>query len=631
MNSISGHFDEVGRLYSEADKEMTSNLTTPDGAMYGDGATKFLAAWDENSGTLDDFIKSFDTWAYAVGKINTQFYQFDAGVYKVRDDVPEGIDDNKITSTARAFHTTALKTTSGQAGFNDAQAAYEMAYKDGEPMKYYDENGVPYTSIKRIENGKIVEDRVYKTEDGEEKYKVEEHWGWDNEKGEFASSNEYYIGGNITGNKEEFDDEYYKTYGDEISDYYRNKYMQKYYAGELTEEEMNAIPPQVKDEVMRRLKQDKEMIMAVNNKGKVVYDENGNITEIVYTDKDGQEYKITYGQDENGQPKVTYTGPDGEIDEEAFNTALEALGKTKKPPLRTGNGIIGGDGTAENPVVEVTNGNIYEIVTDGEAAKITANGKEYTAQFNSDGTVTYTDSDGKEVTDERLKKGLTDAMYGLDERNKARAGVIEKDGVDTITYTPEDNGTVTVEIRKRESINPYYTETITYENDEVSKRHFIRYKTENGEPIKEKIHYEKTFEYNENGNVRHENENYYYYKTDGTLRSKINYSTEIVGDYSKIKITVYGEQNNIIKGEGTRYVDRNSGLYYSELTYNSSGKTVYESGFCYRKEYGLLDFEKSYLVDKETYEKGVKEITEAKQPAEEQQGGQQGSQDEKGN
>ncbi len=270
MNSIGGHFDEVGRLYSEADKEMTSNLTTSDGAMYGDGATKFLAAWDENSGTLDDFIKSFNTWAYAVGKINTQFYQFDAGVYKVREDAPEGID-TKITDTARGFHTTALKTTSGQAGFNDAQAAYEKAHgQDGEPMKYYDENGVPYTSIKRIENGKIVEDRVYKTEDGNEKYKVEEHWGWDNEKGEFASSNKYYIDGSIRENKEEFDDEYYKTYGDEISDYYHNKYMQKYYAGELTEEEKNAIPPQVKDEVISRLKQDKEMIMAVNNGGKVV-------------------------------------------------------------------------------------------------------------------------------------------------------------------------------------------------------------------------------------------------------------------------------------------------------------------------------------------------------------------------
>ena len=631
MNSISGHFDEVGRLYSEADKEMTSNLTTSDGAMYGDGATKFLAAWDENSGTLDDFIKSFDTWAYAVGKINTQFYQFDAGVYKVRDDVdPE--KDAEITRTARAFHTTALKTTSGQAGFNEAQAAYEEAYKDGEPMKYYDENGVPYTSIKRIENGKIVEDRVYKTEDGEEKYKVEEHWDWDNEKGEFASSNEYYIGSSKTNNKEEFDDEYYKTYGDEISDYYHNKYMQKYYAGELTEEEKNAIPPQVKDEVMRRLKQDKEMIMAVNNGGEVVFDENGNITDIVYTDKDGKEYKITYGQDENGQPKVTYTGPDGEIDEEAFNTALEEAGlASNKPPLRTGNGIIGGDGKAEDPVVEVTNGNIYEIVTEGAAAKITANGKEYTAHFNSDGTVTYTDSDGNEVTDERLKKGLTDAMYGLDERNKARAGVIEKDGEDTITYTQKDNGTVTVEKRVGEH-NPYHTETITYnENNEVSKRHITSYQTDAGEPIKEKIDYERTIEYDENGNVRHENEDYYYYRYDGTVRGKTNYSTEIVGDYSKIEITVYGEKNNIIKGKGTRYVDRNSGLYYSEVTYNSSGKTVYESGFCYRKDYGKLSFENKYKVDKETYEKGVKEITEAKQPAEEQQGGQQGNQDEKGN
>ena len=115
------------------------------------------------------------------------------------------------------------------------------------------------------------------------------------------------------------------------------------------------------------------------------------------------------------------------------------------------------------------------------------------------------------------------------------------------------------------------------------------------------------------------------------MNIKNSYSTEIVGDYSKIGITVYGEQNNIKKAEGTRYVDRNSGLYYSEVTNNSSGKTVYESGFCYRKDYGKLSFENSYPVDKETYEKGVKEITEAKQPAEEQQGGQHGSQDEKGN
>ena len=56
MESVGGHFTDVGSAYSTANEAMSSKLSTPDGAMYGEAAQQILSAWDENSGTLDDLF-----------------------------------------------------------------------------------------------------------------------------------------------------------------------------------------------------------------------------------------------------------------------------------------------------------------------------------------------------------------------------------------------------------------------------------------------------------------------------------------------------------------------------------------------------------------------------------------------
>lgn len=194
MNKIGGTFQEISDTYVEADKQMVSMLTTPDGAIYGEGATKVLNAWDENSGTLEDFMTTFENWAALVSGMATQYADLEAGTYKVKDGSPYSKEE--IANRARDFHTTALKTKAGITAFNTAQTDY---YKNNEGKDYlqsYDNNGIAYTSVRRLENGKIVETKVYTDEQGNH-IAEEEHWTWNETNKKFESTTEYYSGGSI--------------------------------------------------------------------------------------------------------------------------------------------------------------------------------------------------------------------------------------------------------------------------------------------------------------------------------------------------------------------------------------------------------------------------------------------------
>ena len=194
MKKIGGTFQDISRDYVNADQQMISNLTTPDGAMFGEGATKVLNAWDENSGTLEDFMTTFENWAALVSGMATQYADLETGTYKVKDGSPYSEDD--IANRARDFHTTALKTEAGIIAFNTAQSDYYEKNKDKDYLQSYDNNGIAYTSVRRLENGKIVETKVYKDEQGNY-IAEEEHWAWNNKDKKFEHTTEYYSGGSI--------------------------------------------------------------------------------------------------------------------------------------------------------------------------------------------------------------------------------------------------------------------------------------------------------------------------------------------------------------------------------------------------------------------------------------------------
>ncbi|MCR5308005.1 MAG: hypothetical protein K6E24_03325, partial [bacterium] len=194
MNKIGGTFQEISSDYVSADQQMISNLTTPDGAMFGAGATKVLNAWDENSGTLEDFMTTFENWAALVSGMANEFTNLEEGTYKVKDGSP--YSEEEIAKRARDFHTTALKTEAGITAFNTAQSDYYNNNKDKDYLQSYDNNGIAYTSVRRLENGKIVETKVYKDEQGNY-IAEEEHWTWNDKDKKFEHTTEYYYGGKI--------------------------------------------------------------------------------------------------------------------------------------------------------------------------------------------------------------------------------------------------------------------------------------------------------------------------------------------------------------------------------------------------------------------------------------------------
>ena len=305
MNAIGDSFQNVSTAYEKADSRMAEDLTTPDGAMYGEGATKILSAWDENSGTLKDFMATFENWAALVSGMANQFTNLEEGTYKVKQNV--NIDD--IANKARSFHTTALKTEAGKTAFAAAQSSYYENHKDS---LSYDENGAAYTSIKKVENGRIIDTKVYYDENGNIKFVEETRWNSD--KLEFETV--YYSGGEVknTGttekpnwvydpttatpmNKTDFEKAYYndETIKQQMKEYWQNKYGAEYLKdpNNMSEEAKKAfdkLPASVREELKNNLDEIKGKIDGTN--GKHEYDENGNLKSVTYTGEDGKEYKI---------------------------------------------------------------------------------------------------------------------------------------------------------------------------------------------------------------------------------------------------------------------------------------------------------------------------------------------------
>ena len=136
MENIGNTFTSIGDVYTKANTSMTTALSSPDQAMWGDGADKLLAAWDANSAILDDFMKTFENWSAMVSATINKFGNLETETYLVED---AAMDD--IATVAKEYKSSWLKTD-----------AAKKAYIGGDYTKT-DENGTTYAIHKSLEDG----------------------------------------------------------------------------------------------------------------------------------------------------------------------------------------------------------------------------------------------------------------------------------------------------------------------------------------------------------------------------------------------------------------------------------------------------------------------------------------------
>ena len=462
MNGIGDVFKDVGDAYKVADEKMITDLTTPDGAMYGEGATKFLAAWDENSGTLDDFIKTFDNWSSVVVQVNHHLTTFEGGIYKVN----EGNDLGAVAGIARSLHTTALKTSGGIEAFNTAQEKYREKHKN---EISYDENGVPYESIKRIENGKIVETKFYKDENGNY-YANVENWEWDGEK--FVAKNGYY------------------TFSEDEKNAYIAKGENQYQipdGKQSDEEKFNEFYEKAKEEAtplggtgdtggnVDYTEVDLGAFGEVTINGKtytVSSDEKGNL---FITTEDGEKYRVEY--DEQGN-KTYYKGDD-KVEDTSIISELDAAEKGMNRSMD----IV--RAKAKAGVVETNNGWTNSYSYNEETGEVIIKKKH-----DLYGEVTFTykstyDDEGKEIRREAER---------IDDQGHHSKCVVEfeydeNDKISGFTENYPDSGyTDTYEIRNGESVRTMREGTATDEEGNEYK-----YMTEYTEGIDSQGHQTKNY------------------------------------------------------------------------------------------------------------------------------------------
>lgn len=466
MNTIGTIFQEISDTYAEADKQMVSMLTTPDGAIYGEGATKVLSAWDENSGTLEDFMNTFDNWAALVSGMANEFTNLEEGTYKVKDSSPYTEDD--IANRARDFHTTALKTKAGITAFNTAQSDYYEKNKDKDYLQSYDNNGIAYTSVRRLENGKIVETKVYKDEQGNY-IAEEEHWTWNDKDKKFEHTTEYYSGGSIDASGQ------YNHKGSNpiTEEDFKKEYNKIKAASEAqtgsgnTGSEPQAAQTSVTVDTENR---------TAEYDGYTLSQENG---KTYITDANGNKYEVRY--DPNTRTYEYYNG-DKKVSEDVAGSLNEAMEKITEDDYAKGvveategntKYRIDNDGNlvVENPFgIDDTN-NItmtveydknsnqptgYTLKTKSGETITTLTPEEYNAIMNNSGTATVTEK-GKTVTFEvdtdnkKIIKTTSDA-----DGNKSRE-----------TASIDENGVVTVESEYNGKTTKIYKEYKDHSSEEV--------------------------------------------------------------------------------------------------------------------------------------------------------------------
>ena len=493
MNKIGGMFEKISSVYTSTDQQMAAKLTTPDGAMYGAGATKILSAWDENSGTLDDFMNTFENWSAMVSGMANQFTNLQEGTYLVKD-----ADVEKISASAVANRTTALKTTEGSSSYNAAQTNYRNNHKE---FRDIDENGIHYQSFKQVENGRIVETKVFK-DDNDNLYAEVTHW--DNEKGEYVT--EYFEGGKLDGlgnyitdtstriDKKIFDDKYFSTKNrEEMANNWKYKYGAEYLEkGDISQmsEEARAAYERLPEDQRKALSQEMADLKKQLDEDNAVYKYNektGKLESVTYTDKDGIQYKVEYDS-ETGNPKYYRTDGNGNWHEvqpddiglfydRISNSLTNDSSSSANPSSGTGNTGSNPSGNTGSVVVDPGNNSVtysttnqennkadYTMSKDGNNLYIESDGVKYYISYDQDGNRIYKDQYGFQPDQEKVKE-LDQAYNEMTNNSPYAAALANETTADGKTYSFDQNGDVvsTQEV-KADQIGEG-TLTTTYDKD----------------------------------------------------------------------------------------------------------------------------------------------------------------------
>lgn len=470
MNKIGGMFEDISTVYTSTDQQMAAKLTTPDGAMYGAGATKILSAWDENSGTLDDFMNTFENWSAMVSGMANQFTNLQEGTYLVKD-----ADVEKISASAVANRTTALKTAIGSSSYNAAQTDYRNKHNE---FKDIDENGIHYQSFKQVENGRIVETKVFEDDNGN-LYAEVTHW--DNEKGEYVT--EYFEGGKIDGfgnykmetatkiDKSIFDGKYFSTTNrEEMANNWKYKYGAEYLEkGDISQmsEEARAAYERLPEEQRKAVSQEMADLKKQLDEDNAVYkynEETGKLESVTYTGKDGIQYEVVYDS-ETGEPqyyKIDQNGKRTQVHLDDIDLFYDGISKSiTNDPNASANPSSGTGNTGSNPsgntgsvVVDPGNNSVtysttdqennkadYTMSKDGNNLYIESDGEKYYISYDQDGNRIYRDKDGFRIDNEKAKE-LDQAYNEMTNNSPYAAALANETTADGKTYSFDENGNV---------------------------------------------------------------------------------------------------------------------------------------------------------------------------------------------
>jgi len=113
MNEINESFVELANTIDDASGKITDNLTSMDGALYGDAADRILATWNENSVTLSSFMNVFDNWSSMVIGIASDYQNLEDNTSLVSD-----TDIDNIATIASNNRSTWLDTDNAKKYYN---------------------------------------------------------------------------------------------------------------------------------------------------------------------------------------------------------------------------------------------------------------------------------------------------------------------------------------------------------------------------------------------------------------------------------------------------------------------------------------------------------------------------------
>ena len=136
LNEVGESFSDISEIYHDASTNITTSLSSPDEAMWGEGADKILSAWDANSPVLDEFMKTFENWSALVSGTVNKFGNLETETALVKDS-----DAEDLATIASQYKSSWFKTD-----------AAKKAYKGGTYTEI-GEDGTEYTVTKDLKNG----------------------------------------------------------------------------------------------------------------------------------------------------------------------------------------------------------------------------------------------------------------------------------------------------------------------------------------------------------------------------------------------------------------------------------------------------------------------------------------------